>query len=355
MAGKFYTLEEVTAKLNKSEAEIKELVREGKLREFRDGAKLFFKVDEVDKLSEEFGKVDLSAAAEVSKADAAASSEISLLLDESGEIGLDKGKGKDDGDIGLKLSEDDLSLDKLGEIAKSDTKLGTGGINILAETDEGYKLADDTKGETVAEDESAKVSGGLDDDINMESVGSGSGLLDLSLQADDTSLGAVLDDILPSAKEEAAAAAAAGGEEAGQADRIFEKSEEQAPQAVEPVSMAAVSTMPMGPVGMAAYAEPIPTGADNLCSIVLFIPLAAMLVIGMIILSAFRGVVPGLLRGAGKEMFMELPLIWVVAIALSVLILLLVAIAGMSGRPKREKKAVAPVAAPPATKKKKGK
>ena len=170
--------------------------------------------------------MDLSASAEISKADAAASSEISLLLDESGEIGLDKGKdkGKDKDDLGLKLSDDDLSLDKLGEIAKAETKMGSAGINILAETDEGYKLADDTKGDTLAEEEPAKVSGSLDDDINMESVGSGSGLLDLSLQADDTSLGAVLDDILPSAKE--SEAAAGGDEESAQADRIFEKSSE---------------------------------------------------------------------------------------------------------------------------------
>ncbi len=354
MAGKFYTLDEVISKLSKSEGEIKELVREGRLREFRDGAKLFFKVDEVDKLTEEFGKVDLSAAAEVSKADAAASSEISLLLDESGEIGLDKGKDKGKDDLGLNLSDDDLSLDKLGEIAKADTKMGSAGINILAETDEGYKLAEDTKGDTVAEEEPSKVSGSLDDDINMESVGSGSGLLDLSLQADDTSLGAVLDDILPSSKEREDAAG--GGEESAQADRIFEKSsDEESRQAAEPVTMAA-STVPMGPVGtMMQYApEPIPTGADNVCSIVLFIPLGAMIVIGMIMLAAFRGIVPGLLKTAGKTAFMELPLAWVVTIALTVVMLLMVAISGMSGRPKKEKKAAAPVSAAPA-KKKKGK
>lgn len=354
MAGKFYTLEEVISKLSKSEAEIKEFVREGRLREFRDGAKLFFKVDEVDKLSEESAKIDLSAAAEVSKADAAASSEISLLLDESGEIGLDKSKGGSKDNLGLKLSDDDLSLDKLGEIAKAETKMGSAGINILAETDEGYKLADDTKGDTLAEEEPAKVSGSLDDDINMESVGSGSGLLDLSLQADDTSLGAVLDDILPSAKE--SEAAAGGEEESAQADRIFEKSSEEESRATEPVAMAA-STAPMGPMGtMMTYApEPIPTGADNVCSIVLFIPLGAMIVIGMIMLAAFRGVVPGLLKTAGATAFMELPLAWVVAIALTVVMLLMVAIAGMSGRPKKEKKAFVPVTAAPAAKKKKGK
>ena len=45
----------------------------------------------------------------------------------------------------------------------------------------------------------------------MESFGSGSGLLDLSLQADDTSLGAVLDDILPAGAEEGGEIPMAGG------------------------------------------------------------------------------------------------------------------------------------------------
>ena len=78
--------------------------------------------------------------------------------------------------------------------------------------------------------------GDLDADSNLESVGSGSGLLDLSLQADDTSLGAVLDDILP---------AAIAGEPEGldlednmaeEADKIFEASQTASgiPPAPEP-------------------------------------------------------------------------------------------------------------------------
>ena len=48
MAGMFYTIQEVATKLGKTEDQIKQLVQEGKLREFRDGAKILFKVNEVD-------------------------------------------------------------------------------------------------------------------------------------------------------------------------------------------------------------------------------------------------------------------------------------------------------------------
>ena len=47
MAGMFYSLQEVAKKLNKSVEEVKKIIREGRLREFRDGPNLLFKVDEV--------------------------------------------------------------------------------------------------------------------------------------------------------------------------------------------------------------------------------------------------------------------------------------------------------------------
>ncbi|GAH44732.1 unnamed protein product, partial [marine sediment metagenome] len=50
MAGMFYSLQEAAEKLNKTEEQIKEIVREGRLREFRDGPNLLFKVDEVEAL-----------------------------------------------------------------------------------------------------------------------------------------------------------------------------------------------------------------------------------------------------------------------------------------------------------------
>src|SRR5580704_17765837 len=56
MAKMFYTLDEAKATLGKSEEEIKQLAREGRLREFRDGPRLMFKADQVEQL-----KSDLSS------------------------------------------------------------------------------------------------------------------------------------------------------------------------------------------------------------------------------------------------------------------------------------------------------
>ncbi len=50
MAGMFYSLQEAAEKLKKTEEELKQLVKQGKLREFRDGAHLLFKIDEVEAL-----------------------------------------------------------------------------------------------------------------------------------------------------------------------------------------------------------------------------------------------------------------------------------------------------------------
>lgn len=52
MAKMFYTLEEAKAKLARSEVDIKQLAREGRLREFRDGPRLMFKADQVDQLAD---------------------------------------------------------------------------------------------------------------------------------------------------------------------------------------------------------------------------------------------------------------------------------------------------------------
>mgnify|MGYP000123671094 CR=1 FL=1 len=50
MAGMFYSLEEAAAKLKVSTEQVEQLVKEGRLREFRDGSNVLFKVDEVESL-----------------------------------------------------------------------------------------------------------------------------------------------------------------------------------------------------------------------------------------------------------------------------------------------------------------
>src|SRR5947207_10265886 len=55
MAKMFYTMEETKASLGRNEEDIKQLAREGRLREFRDGPRLMFKADQVEQLKAELG------------------------------------------------------------------------------------------------------------------------------------------------------------------------------------------------------------------------------------------------------------------------------------------------------------
>src|SRR3982750_4433033 len=55
MAKMFYTMEEAKAAIGRSEDEIKQFAREGRLREFRDGPRLMFKADQVEQLKAELG------------------------------------------------------------------------------------------------------------------------------------------------------------------------------------------------------------------------------------------------------------------------------------------------------------
>src|SRR5258705_3678211 len=55
MAKMFYTMEETKTSLGRNEEEIKQLTREGRLREFRDGPRLMFKADQVEQLKGEMG------------------------------------------------------------------------------------------------------------------------------------------------------------------------------------------------------------------------------------------------------------------------------------------------------------
>lgn len=155
MAKMFYTIEEVAQKLHKSQDEIKQMAKTGQIQEFRDRDKLMFKVDQIDLLAggdEESGEVHLELE------DTSAGSGIGLS---SSGLGL-----KDDTGLGLADSRESTG------ISVFDTDHGSAPPDMAGETHVG--------GETV------------DDDLSLEAVGSGSGLLDLTRESDDTSLGAEL-------------------------------------------------------------------------------------------------------------------------------------------------------------------
>jgi hypothetical protein len=217
MAKMFYTLDETRAALSKSEEDIKQLTREGRLREFRDGPRLMFKADQVEQLKAELGggsldQVDLGpsdSGAPIGLVDSrgASGSAVGISLSDNDASGMGmSGSGmhmqmKDDtalaGDLGLSGSVGGMPSPSRVGGTMSGSGLGgslggsvagtRGGINVFS--------ADDS---VEAADPSAQTAITPQDQVNLEGVGSGSGLLDLTRESDDTSLGAeLLDEIAP--------------------------------------------------------------------------------------------------------------------------------------------------------------
>ena len=177
MAKMFYTLEEVCEKLVKEEDEVKEMVRTGQIQEFRDRDKLMFKVEQVDLLAS--GEEDTS--------------DVHLELEDTGASGS-----------GVALKDD-------SGLALEESREGTG-VSVF-DTDHG---GEDT-GRTVSEE-------GLEDEVGLDAVGSGSGLLDLTRESDDTSLGAeLLEEVYQSEEAVEIPAHASGLFEAASAEKPGEE------------------------------------------------------------------------------------------------------------------------------------
>jgi len=225
MAKMFYTMEETKASLGRNEEEIKQLAREGRLREFRDGPRLMFKADQVEQLKSELGggggdAINIAPGGESgapiglvgdSRAGSSIGSGIGLVDAPGG-----GGKGDTHVDIGLSGSLGGSVGGSVSGIPSpgrsgprdpgaSHVGSGSGILNIGSGVGSGGSRA----GITVFDvDDSQKVdpsaqtaiNPSVQDQINLEGVGSGSGLLDLTRESDDTSLGAVFDELTPGAR-----------------------------------------------------------------------------------------------------------------------------------------------------------
>jgi hypothetical protein len=292
MAGMFYSLQEVAAKLNKTEEEVKEIIRQGRLREFRDGPNLLFKVDEVEALMS-----DTSIAAS-RKASAKAKQ-----VTEEDEISL--------------APEPSEGPDEESEPSGADTTATAGkGIDVLGEADGDYKLADDTLSETkivpdegsLAEDTlgATKAASGeasleeIEEDVNLDTFGSGSGLLDLSLQADDTSLGGILDEIYTPEGEEGKE-----GKEGAEASAVEVAAE--AEQLIPDEGLAEPEPGPEAPAIAQVYAEPAPDVISNAFGIMLFLPLLAIVYTAIVAVAGFNNMMPAILTAIQR-------LIWYIVI-----------------------------------------
>jgi hypothetical protein len=141
----YLSVEESCQMLGIEQQQLMEYASSGKLQMYRDGNKDLFKSQDIEALATELG-VSLADATDLTAADA-----------------IQTPKPKEDSVItaeGISIFDDeDLEIDEADPMAKT------------------------------------QIAPSLDDQIALEGVGSGSGLLDLTRESDDTSLGPVLDDM----------------------------------------------------------------------------------------------------------------------------------------------------------------
>lgn len=336
MAKMFYNLEEALAKLGCDEPTLKEAVRKGDLREFRDGNTSNYKVEEIDRLAvsgalaaeapkqppeepkPEGDELELSGSlGELSLSDSDnpppdLSATGSIGLADTGGISLSdaEGSGSTAGaeggagsgadlldasaiDLAATGDEDMISFEDEGPDqtaagkGKDDTVVSSVGVSVFDEEEL------DESADPAAKTAMSASAGGT----GLEGVGSGSGLLDLTREGDDTSLGAeLLDEIYPSDESgtgtvEMGEATRAGLEEAlpkapdadtdAQEAVLMEEEEQEAEKPKAPT--AAAASVPAADVFVA--------GASGLVVVAIIV----MCFAGLAIASMIRGVWPSIL------------------------------------------------------------
>lgn len=189
MAKMFYTLEEASERLGLDEDAIKTMAQEGQLQQFRDRDKLMFKREQIDEMADSAGS---SQAIPLAGMDLADDTSDQTNLEGTGITLLDDADGTtihgaDDSNAATSLGADLDNYDSSGTSGRSALE-GTGvSVFDAGEVDDADPMA-----------QTAMTSGIDDEELALESVGSGSGLLDLTRESDDTSLGAeLLDEIYP--------------------------------------------------------------------------------------------------------------------------------------------------------------
>jgi len=404
MAGMFYSLQEAAEKLNKTEDQLKELVQDGKLREFRDGPNLLFKIEEVEALMSEAEAAEPEAPAleftepevpepEMPAPEAEEEEAVELDLPEpeaeegtaveleipepeaeepealeleatepeapeaempepEGEISEPEEPEEEISELEALSEEEVPSLEVLeaemadleeptteepeaeemmpevpeaeapepeapkpsesaadsdeillapetgaplmsNDLTDADTALTGLGTSVLGETDQDYAITDDTMAETAIPTgptgTTPEVSlEEIEGDVNLDTFGSGSGLLDLSLQADDTSLGGILDEIYTAAEDESKELGEAEGDSAmvlaAEADQMISEDDLVAPQAAPEMGAIARPMMEMAP-----------DAQSNTLGMLLFLPLTIVIYTTVVAVSGLKGVMPSIL------------------------------------------------------------
>jgi hypothetical protein len=289
----YYDMQEVAGKLRKTDQEVQELVKQGRLHQYMDSGKPVFKGEEVDALTEELVGLDVSSVGL-----APDGSEMEIQLEETSEIQLEPDGGTppaaDDMELdikpdvpGQKESEGGFGLSQMGDLTMADTNVGTVGINILsAGTEEGAGGADIPVDDIGLVDETEDLMAGGDAPIQP-----------------DVEMGAAPAAVIPAAA---------------------------------PVAIVDSRTAVFG--------------------VLMFLPMLALIAASIILTAASQDVVPALMKPLVAKEVAGVSLIWVIVAGLAALLLLIPLFASLSGgggggtktkktkakkekKPKKEKKA----------------
>lgn len=263
MAKMFYTLEEAAQTLSVSEDQIKQMAESGQLQQFRDRDKLMFKREQVDGLlsMQQTMKTDRMSETddEITIADDA-----KARTSETDTIDLVSGGG--------------------GEVSKKDKKSATAtGISVF-DADE-VQAADPMAQTQVT---SSFVTD--DDELSLDSIGSGSGLLDLTRESDDTSLGAVelLEDIVPGgeASDSKFGDASSLGSVPGSSTGIFEGETSETPSGLAELESGASMSGGFEAAYMVEESDPVGDGFGGGMMMGVF---AVLVVLAIVLIPALNG------------------------------------------------------------------
>lgn len=207
MAKMFYSLQEAASKLKKSESEVRQMAARGEITEFRDGDKLIFKVDQIDLLAGDDESADPEMSSMIPLADTGASSAMGYGLEESSAGSFAPSASGGSSAPGAS----GIGSGLMGGSGFPVEASGGSGSGMSAKERSGVPVFDVDELEEADPSAVTQVTdGGIDGGFTLESIGSGSGLMDLTRESDDTSLGAegLLDELY--SKEDAGGDAAAG-------------------------------------------------------------------------------------------------------------------------------------------------
>ena len=291
MAKMFYSAKEASERLGRSEEDLKALVRDGKLREFRDAGSVNYKVSDVDGL----------ASKAPAKSAKPAPAPASFGGSQSGEIVLEP---VEDSSVELAPSASDVV--SLEGVDAEDTAIGA---RIAKKAKEGSAVA--SVGVNVFDDDDLDehvdplAQTAVTDVAGLEGIGSGSGILDLTRESDDTSLGAELLEEIYTGEEGEAVGGEGAAPEMGDAtraglDEALPAAEAEGDEAAGVGTTTVVAAKPRAVVTQVI--EYAPDAMSNSLTAALVVAVAVMWFGGLGAAALVRGVTPAILRSVNDNL-----------------------------------------------------